>query len=150
MIIYDFDVLGAGFGPSETHPELAVDPNAILSFPVSFKGFQVISGGNAKVIEPSGNLQLAKLAASHYGKIGKALDAIALCQSLRVGTPEGFDHSRIVTQSVNNIKRSYGGEIFWQKPCESKEIAFCPGLGNNRPQNWELLNIGASASVCSG
>jgi hypothetical protein len=37
------DVLSAGIGPWETHPELIVDPDAVLSLPIAFERFQTIS-----------------------------------------------------------------------------------------------------------
>jgi hypothetical protein len=78
MIVDDFDVLSAGIGPPETYPELIVDPDAVLSLPIAFKGFQTIPGWNAKVLQPHRDFQLAKLAAGHYSKIGKTLHRIAL------------------------------------------------------------------------
>jgi hypothetical protein len=106
MIIDDFDVLSAGISPSETHPELIVDPNAVLSLPIAFKGFQTIPGRYAKVLQPPRDFQLPKLAARHRGKIGKPFYRIALGQGLRIGTPEGLDHGMTVTRCVNNVKRS--------------------------------------------
>jgi hypothetical protein len=50
MIIDNFDVLGAGISPSETHPELIVDPDAVQSLSSTLKGFQTIPEWNAKVI----------------------------------------------------------------------------------------------------
>jgi hypothetical protein len=73
MIIHDFDLLSAGIGPSETDPELVVDPDAVLSFPVAFKSFQAIPGRDAKVLQPPGYFQLPKLTPGHSGKIGKKL-----------------------------------------------------------------------------
>jgi hypothetical protein len=98
MIIDDFDVLGAGISPSETHPELIVDPDAVLSLSIAFKGFQTIPGWNAKVIQPSRNLQLTKLAAGYRGNIGKTLYRIAFAKGLSIRTPEGFYHRTIVTR----------------------------------------------------
>ena len=73
MIINDFDVLSAGIVPSETDPELVVDPDAVLSFPVAFKSFQTIPGWDAKVLQPPGYFQLPKLTPGHCGEIGKTL-----------------------------------------------------------------------------
>ena len=98
MIIDDFDVLSAGIGPSETHPELIVNPDAVLSFSISLKSFQTIPRWNAKIIQPPSDFQLAKLASRHRGKIGKTLYRIALGQGLRIGTPKGFDHEKIITR----------------------------------------------------
>jgi hypothetical protein len=105
MIIHDFDVLSAGIGPSETDPELVVDPDAVLSFPGAFKSFQTIPGRDAKVLQPPGDFQLPKLTPGHSCKIGKTLYRIALGQGLRIGATEGLDHGMIVTLCDNNVKR---------------------------------------------
>jgi hypothetical protein len=34
VIIHDFHILGTRLGPAETHPELAVDPDAMLAFAI--------------------------------------------------------------------------------------------------------------------
>jgi hypothetical protein len=107
MIIRDFDVLSARISPSETDPELVIDPDAVLSFPVALKSFQTISGRDAKVIQPPGDFQLPKLTPGHSGKIGKTLYRIALGQGLRIGTAEGLDHGLIITRYDNNVKRFY-------------------------------------------
>jgi hypothetical protein len=78
MIIDDLDVLSAGICPSETHPKLIVDPDAVLSFPFAFKSFQSIPGRDAKVFQSPRDFQLSKLTSSHRGKIGKSLCRIAL------------------------------------------------------------------------
>jgi hypothetical protein len=104
MIIDDFDVLGAGTGPSGTHPELIIDPDAVLSLSIAFEGFQTVPGRNAKVIQSTRNLQLTKLAAGYRGNIGKTLYRIAFAKGLSIGTPEGFYHRTIVTRCVINVK----------------------------------------------
>jgi hypothetical protein len=75
MIVDDFDVLSAGIGPPETHPERIVDPDAVLSFPIAFKGFQTIAGWNAKVLQSPRDFQLAKLAAGHCSKNDLFMDS---------------------------------------------------------------------------
>jgi hypothetical protein len=104
MIIDDFDVLGTRIGPSETNPELTVDADAVLSFPVAFKGFQTIPGWYAKVLQQPRDFQPPKFAARHRSNIGKPLYRIALGQDLRIRTPEGFDHGIIITRCVINVK----------------------------------------------
>lgn len=105
MINDDFDVLSAGIDPSKTHPELIIDPDTVLTFPVAFKSFQSIPGRNAKGPQPTRDFQQPKLTASHNGKIGRALYRIALGQGLRIGTPEGLDHGTIVTRYDINVMR---------------------------------------------
>ena len=107
MIIDDFDILSAGIGPSETHPELVIDPDAVLSFPVTFKSLQMIPGRDAKVLQPSGDFQLSKLTPrSTVASSRKPLYRIALGQSLRIGTPEGLNHGIIITRCDNKSRVS--------------------------------------------
>jgi hypothetical protein len=105
MIIDDFDVLRARIGPSETDPELVVDPDAVLSIPVALKSFQTISRRDAKVVQSPCDLQLPKLAPGNSGKIGKTLNRIAFGQGRCMGTSEVLNHMRIITRRDNNVKR---------------------------------------------
>lgn len=105
MIINDFDVLNAGIGPSETQPELFIDPDAVLPFSIAFEGFQTIPGRNPEVSQPPRDLQLTKLAPGHRGNIGKTLYRIAFTKGLSIVAPKGFYHFPIVTQHVINVKR---------------------------------------------
>jgi hypothetical protein len=105
MIIDDFDILSAGFRPSETYSKLIVDPNAVLSLSVPFEPLQTIPGGNAKVIQPPRDLQLAKLTTCYRSYIGKTLYRMPIGQSLRIGTLEAFYHGTIITCGVINVKR---------------------------------------------
>jgi hypothetical protein len=97
MIIHDFDVLSTGIDPSETQPEWIVDPDAVLSLPITFEHLQTIPRWNAKVIQPPCDFELSKLATSYRGNVRKTLYRMALGQSLRIGAPKGFDHGNIIT-----------------------------------------------------
>jgi hypothetical protein len=96
MIIHDFDVISAGIGPSKTQPELIVDPDAVLSLPITFEPLQTIPRWNAKVIQSPRDFELAKLATGHRGNVGKTLYRMAFGQSLRIGTSKGFYHGKII------------------------------------------------------
>ena len=97
MIVHDFDVISAGIGPSETQPELIVDPDAVLSLSITFEPLQMIPRRNAKVIQPPRDFELAKLATGHHGNVRKALYRMAFGQRLRIGTSKGYDHGKIIT-----------------------------------------------------
>jgi len=43
VVIGDFNLLGTGVRPGEADPVLLVDPNAVLSFPLSRQGFQSVT-----------------------------------------------------------------------------------------------------------
>jgi len=58
MVIHDLNIDGTRFRPFETDPILVVDANAVLSFTVSGKRFQSISGRYAQFIEGQNGIQL--------------------------------------------------------------------------------------------
>jgi hypothetical protein len=104
MVIDDLDVLGPRIGPAKADPELVVDPESVLSCPVALEGFQMISGRNAQVLQPSGDFQLPKFPASHSGEIGEPFDWIAFRQGFRLRAQERFDHGKMVTLCVTTAK----------------------------------------------
>ena len=61
MIIHDFHVMGAGGRPAKADAELIVDADAVLALPIAPERFQTVSGGDAEIVQPSGNFQLAQL-----------------------------------------------------------------------------------------
>ena len=107
MVIHDLDILGAGACPAEAHAELVVDADAMLAGTAAFQGFQAVAGRHAQVFQPFRDLQLPQLAPRHGRDVGEPLDRVAARESLRVGALEGFDHLKIVTQRVINVKRAY-------------------------------------------
>jgi hypothetical protein len=54
VIIDDLNVMGIGLFPGETHSELAIDPNAMLSLPVAAQGFQVMARNCGQVLQGFG------------------------------------------------------------------------------------------------
>jgi hypothetical protein len=43
MIIYNFDIICVALAPTKADPPLIIDPNTMLSSPVSFQGLQTVS-----------------------------------------------------------------------------------------------------------
>lgn len=51
MVIHDLNVVRVAVSPPETDPPLVVDPNAVLTFPVSCQFFQPIPGWDSQVLD---------------------------------------------------------------------------------------------------
>jgi hypothetical protein len=67
VVIHDFDIFGASVRPTETHPELIIDTDAMLSRAVAFQGFQSISWRHPQIVQSARDLQLPQLT-SRYGR----------------------------------------------------------------------------------
>ena len=59
MIIHDFNVYGAGTSPTETHPKLVVDPDAVLSRAVALQCFQPVAWRHSEIVKALYDFQLA-------------------------------------------------------------------------------------------
>jgi hypothetical protein len=62
VVIDDFDLVGMTVLPFETDPELLVDPDAVLIFPVAAKAFQTIRRRDCKFSDFSNTIYLIQLA----------------------------------------------------------------------------------------
>ena len=82
--------------PDEADAILVVDPDAVLSQPVSTQSFDAVARESAEVIESLGRVQLRQLALRHPGDPPKSACGMAEEQGLGVLAPEGPDHSRRV------------------------------------------------------
>ena len=107
MIIDDLHVSSASVGPTETHAELIVYPDAMLPRPITSKGFQTIAGRHPQIGQSTCDFQLPQLAARDGRDIRKSFDRLPLRYSPRVGAFERCDHKVIVTRYVINVKRDY-------------------------------------------
>jgi hypothetical protein len=107
MIIDDLDVFSASVRPTETHAELIVYPNAILSRPITPEGFQTIARRHPQIVQSTCDFQLPYLAARDGRDIRESFDRLPIRNGPRVGAPERFDHQLIVTRYVINVKRDY-------------------------------------------
>jgi hypothetical protein len=58
MIVHDLDVFGACVLPTETHAELIVYTDAMLSGSIAFQGLQPIAGGHPQIVQSTRDLQL--------------------------------------------------------------------------------------------
>jgi hypothetical protein len=107
MIIDDLDVFSAFVRPTETHAELIVYADAMLSFPIPSEGFQTIAGRHPQIIQSTGDFKLTQFAPRDRRDIRKSFDRLSFRNSPRVGALGRFDHPLIVTRYVINVKRDY-------------------------------------------
>tara|TARA_R110000824_G_scaffold158473_5_gene332360 strand:- start:5719 stop:6063 length:345 start_codon:yes stop_codon:yes gene_type:complete len=109
VVINNFDIFRTSLGPAETHPELPVDSNAVLTLAITMQRLQHIAGWYFKIIQLTCSLELPNLPHSNALKIDKAPDAAAACQLRGILTLKRYDHGLIMTPRDNNVKRYYRG-----------------------------------------
>ena len=77
MIIYDFNIFGAGVRPTETQTELIIDSDTMLPRAIAFQGFQSISWRYPQIVQAARDLQLPQLASCYGCDVREALDSLA-------------------------------------------------------------------------
>jgi hypothetical protein len=92
VVVHHFDLLCVAVLPDEADPILIVDPDAVLSTPISAESLELIAGERAQVVESLCRMQLHELALSDAGNAPKPTRRIAIEERLGVSIPEGPDH----------------------------------------------------------
>lgn len=62
MVVHDLDVFRASLRPAETHAELIVHADAVLSFAIAFQGFQVVARRRAQERQRLRRIELRQFA----------------------------------------------------------------------------------------
>jgi hypothetical protein len=65
VIVRDLDVVGVSFAPDEADAPLIVDPDAVLTRPISPKSFQTIARRHFKILERGRRIQDPQLSKTH-------------------------------------------------------------------------------------
>ena len=117
MIVNDFHIVRLTLIPLKADSPLIVDANTVLTAPCAMQGFEAVSGGNAEVVQPACDLQLAELSPGDGFDVDEATDADAIGERLGIGALERNDHAPIITPYVINVKRDgrpgrFG--LFWR------------------------------------
>jgi len=105
VIVHDLDIFRACNRPPETDPKLLVHANAMLPGTVALERFEPVSRWDTEVFKPSRDLQLSKLAPRNCLDIHESRHTPTVREELRVGTSERYNHRKILTQRVINVKR---------------------------------------------
>ncbi len=66
MVIHYLYVVCIPRGPHEANAVLIVDPNTVLPFPVSFEGFQTVSGRIAQVLQEGSGVYHHQLSSCRF------------------------------------------------------------------------------------
>ena len=89
MIVDDFRVIGVAIVPAETNPPLIIDPDAVLSQPVSAQRLQPVPRWHSRRIEIRSRVNHPELAHGHAFSItGQLSHALPLEYLLSVLAPE--------------------------------------------------------------
>jgi hypothetical protein len=97
MIIDDLDTVGTRFLPDEANPPSIVDSDTVLSLPITFQNFQVVSPGRRKIGKLRREMNLQQLSEGYPLDCPKALDALSLKKTLRVAVRKRLDHPPTIT-----------------------------------------------------
>jgi len=97
VVVHDLYIPGASFGPDEADPELVVDPNAMLAFPISPESLETVAWRNPEVFQGVSLVQLVQLPPGHLPEIGRAclgrrLGTVVVEDISRAPVLEGLDH----------------------------------------------------------
>jgi hypothetical protein len=92
-------------GPNETYPELVVDPDRMLPFPVAAQRFESVAGRRPQITKGRGGVKVTKLASCNRQDAGRdALPAFTVKHGFRPRILEAFDHATNVSSDDTNIQ----------------------------------------------
>jgi len=57
MIVYDFHVFRAGFGPAKADAVLIIDPDTVLAPPIPLQNLESVSGWDPQILERACGIQ---------------------------------------------------------------------------------------------
>ena len=79
--------------PHKANPPLGIDADAVLAFPVTLKGFELVARWQPQKLDDRGCVDLLQFAQCHGFKIGEPGDPFASKQGLRIVALETLDHA---------------------------------------------------------
>lgn len=92
MVVDDLHFVCVSVPPNKANPPLFVYPNAVLALAVPLQRFEAVTGWRGKVPKLRGGIEYAQLPSRDTLDPGKAPDAFAGVQPLRVVGAEAFNH----------------------------------------------------------
>jgi len=104
MVVNDLNIAGAAIFPAKADPPALVDPDAVLTLPVPFQGFQVIAGRDTQVLEKVRTMQVEKLAPRGPLKGSKARHRLIVKQCHCRLVLEGLDHQFNIVRKASYFK----------------------------------------------
>ena len=65
MVIHNFNVIGFTVTPDKTNPPLIVNPDTMLSVPISLERLETVAWRNPKILQLLGGMKIEELATGH-------------------------------------------------------------------------------------
>jgi len=69
VVVRNFNLYGAFRGRFEAHPELVINPDGVLSSPITFQGFKTVAGRGSKILQLRRGVEIAKFPAGDFENI---------------------------------------------------------------------------------
>jgi hypothetical protein len=92
VVIHDFDVVGVSFVPTKAKAVPIVDPNAVLSDPVPFQGFEPVARPDQKIAQRCRDVQSVQAAARSGFDVYETGNPLSPEQPFGVWAAERLDH----------------------------------------------------------
>ena len=133
MVIDDLDVFRRAVAPTETDPTLVVDPDTVLTLPVTAQRFEPVPRHRRHVFQQSRVIQHPKLASCHILNIAESPALLALKELLSLLAAERSDHTGSISRiPLNEIPSTSTSWTFPQSPLLSlKHIFPVPSILNH-------------------
>jgi len=103
--VSDLHIECASIFPTEADPPPFVDPDAVLTLPVPFQSFQMITGRNPQVMEEARPMKAEKISPCGPFNSPKARHHLIMKQSLSRLVSEGRDHGSRIVRETSYYKR---------------------------------------------
>ena len=88
MVVNNFNINRALFGPDKTKAPLVIDSDAVLPLPRTLQRFKPVTGWRSKEFDGGGGVQLRQLASDGFRYAGKMGALAGGKKSCRLGTFE--------------------------------------------------------------
>jgi hypothetical protein len=106
MVIHNLHIAGVVVFPPETDPPLIIDADTVLALPVAGKRLEPVPGRDPEIRQRHRRIQQVEsplcLSPNTRWEFPGSFPSE---QFFRIPAPEGFDHGRILTLCVINVKR---------------------------------------------
>jgi hypothetical protein len=95
VVVHDLNVVCIVTAPSETDPQLVVDPDAGLASAITAQPFQTVARGHPKIVQLGRSIQHPELSQSHLLRPrSESASGPPVEETFCVSVPEALDHSR--------------------------------------------------------
>lgn len=108
MVVGDLDFKGIRVAPDEADSPLVIDPNTVLSLPLSLQRFETVARRDAKVLQRNRSVQQQELSPGWAFDGTKASDIAIMEKVFRRLRTKRAGHDRIIAFSGNRSSSPSG------------------------------------------